>query len=175
LSTAIPPTPDAALAAPPPSHVEETPLEALASICSVIVVAMFVFAFIFQNFEIPSASMEKTLLIGDHVVVDRTTLAPATSWAPFVHYRPVKRGDVIVFMKPNPETPDLILVKRCIGLPGDRIHLRHGVVFINGVAQKEPYAIQPTDSSYYAADANPNDDDAPGPYDPSRDDFPSDQ
>jgi signal peptidase I len=146
----------------PPEQVE-TPLEALASIASVIVVAMFVFAFIFQNFEIPSASMEKTLLIGDHVVVDRITLAPATKWAPFVHYRPVQRGDVIVFMKPNPETPDLILVKRAIGLPGDHIHLRGGVVYLNGVAQNEPFAKKPSNDG--------NLDDVYAPY---RDDFPSD-
>ena len=142
----------------PKEEVTETPLEALASICVVLVVGLFVMSFIFQNFEIPSASMQNTLLIGDHVVVDRATLAPATSWAPFVHYRPVKRGDIIVFLKPNPETPDLILVKRCIGLPGDKIHLSHGVVYINGVPQSEPYAIQPTDQNY-------------APY---RDDFPSD-
>jgi signal peptidase I len=146
-----------------PTPVEETPLEALASIASVIIVAMFVFAFIFQNFEIPSASMENTLLIGDHVVVDRTTLAPPTHWAPFVHYRPVRRGDIIVFMKPNPETPDLILVKRAIGLPGDRIHLRNGIVYLNGVAQVEPYAGMPANDGNY--------DHAYAPY---RDDFPSD-
>src|ERR1700722_10437851 len=140
----------------------ETPLESLASICTVLAIGLFVMAFIFQNFEIPSASMEKTLLIGDHVVVDRTAFAPPTKWAPFVHYRPVQRGDIIVFLKPNPETPDLILVKRAIGIPGDRIHLRHGVVYLNGVAQNEPYAIQPTD-------------DGPGmqAYQPYRDDFPS--
>ena len=143
------------------AEVEETPLEALASICTVLVIGLFVMAFIFQNFEIPSASMEKTLLIGDHVVVDRVTLAPATKWAPFVHYRPVQRGDIIVFMKPNPETPDLILVKRAIGIPGDKIHLEHGIVYLNGVAQNEPYA------------AMPSDDGLPGhAYDPYRDDFP---
>jgi signal peptidase I len=147
---------------PANQEVAETPLEALASICTILAVGLFVFAFVFQNFEIPSGSMENTLLIGDHVVVDRETLSPPTQWAPFVHYRPVRRGDVIVFMKPNPETPDLILVKRAIALPGDRIHLRHGVVYINGVAQKEPYALQPSD------DGNPN-----HAYEPFRDDFPS--
>jgi signal peptidase I len=125
-------------------EVAETPMEALASICTILAIGMFVFGFIFQNFEIPSGSMLNTLLIGDHVVVDRTTLAPETKWAPFVHYRAVRRGDIIVFMKPNPESPDLILVKRTIGLPGDHIHLRNGVVYLNGVAQNEPYAIQPT-------------------------------
>jgi signal peptidase I len=141
----------------------ETPLEALASISTVLVVGLFVMAFIFQNFEIPSASMEKTLLIGDHVVVDRAAFAPPTKWAPFVHYRPVQRGDVIVFLKPNPETPDLILVKRAIGLPGDRIHLRKGIVYINGVAQNEPYAVMPTNDGNYEHG-----------YIPYRDDFPSD-
>ena len=117
----------------------ETPLESLASICTVLAIGLFVMTFIFQNFEIPSASMEKTLLIGDHVLVDRITLAPPSKWAPFVFYRPVHRGDIIVFLKPNPESPDLILVKRAIGLPGDHIHLRNGVVYLNGVAQNEPY------------------------------------
>jgi len=140
---------------------KETPLEALASICTVLAVGLFLMAFAFQNFEIPSASMEKTLLIGDHLLVDRVTLAPATKWAPFVRYRAVQRGDIIVFYKPNPESPDLILVKRCIGLPGDRIHLEHGIVYLNGVAQNEPYAIMPDDGNPLHA------------YDPVRDDFPA--
>jgi signal peptidase I len=123
-----------------------------------LAIGLFVFGFIFQNFEIPSGSMLNTLLIGDHVVVDRISLAPQTKWAPFVHYRPVQRGDVIVFYKPNPESPDLILVKRAIGIPGDHIHLRHGVVYLNGVAQNEPHAIQPTENDLI----------------PFRDDFPSD-
>ena len=148
---------------PADAEIKETPLEALASICSVLVVGLFIMGFIFQNFVIPSGSMEKTLLIGDHVLVDRITLAPPTSWAPFVHYRPVKRGDIIVFLKPHPESPDLILVKRAIGIPGDRIHLRHGVVYLNGVAQNEPYAAMPTE--------NGNFEDA---YQPYRDDFPAD-
>ena len=143
-------------------EVAETPTEALASICTILALGMFVFGFIFQNFEIPSGSMLNTLLIGDHVVVDRTTLAPPTTWAPFVHYREVRRGDVIVFYKPNPESQDLILVKRTIAIPGDHIHLRNGVVYLNGVAQNEPYAIQPTaDGVGLAA------------FQPYRDDFPS--
>lgn len=140
----------------------ETPLESLASICTVLAVGLFVMTFIFQNFEIPSASMVSTLLIGDHVLVDRVTLAPKTSWAPFLDYRAVKRGDVIVFLKPNPETPDLFLVKRAIGLPGDHIHLRQGIVYLNGVAQNEPQAGKP------AYDGDPQ-----HAYNPYRDDFPS--
>ena len=62
---------------PADAEIKETPLEALASICSVLVVGLFIMGFIFQNFVIPSGSMEKTLLIGDHVLVDRITLRAA--------------------------------------------------------------------------------------------------
>ena len=139
-------------------EVSETPLEAVASLCVMMAVYVFVVGFMFQNFEIPSPSMVNTLLVGDHVLVDRATLAPESKWASFMPYRAVRRGDIIVFMKPHTEVPDMILVKRAIGIPGDRIHLRKGVVYINGVAQVEPYAIQPTDNDLI----------------PYRDDFPSD-
>jgi len=119
-------------------EVSETPLEAFASLCVMLVVYLFVIGFMFQNFEIPSPSMQNTLLVGDHLLVDRTTLAPAPKWMPLVHYRPVQRGDIIVFMKPHTEVPDLILVKRAIGIPGDRIHLRKGVVYVNGGALCDP-------------------------------------
>ena len=85
-----------------PQHEDhETALESLASICTVLAVGLFVMAFVFQNYEIPSASMEKTLLIGDHVLVDHISLAPPSHWVPLVHYREVQRGDVIVFLKPH--------------------------------------------------------------------------
>jgi signal peptidase I len=139
----------------------ETLPESLAGLAYVLVIGLFVMTFLFQNFAIPSASMEKTLLIGDHVVVDRTTLAPRTTWMPLVHQRSVQRGDVIVFVKPNAELPDLILVKRAIGLPGDRIHLEHGILFRNGARVDEPQISMPdgSDGNYYQ---------------PSRDDFPRD-
>ena len=140
----------------------ETPLESLASICTVLAIGLFVMTFIFQNFEIPSASMVKTLLIGDHVLVDRISFAPPARWAPFVHYRNIRRGDVIVFYKPNPETPELFLVKRAIAIPGDHLHLRNGVVYLNGVAQNEPYAGMPV------SDDNPQ-----HAFEPYRDDFPA--
>jgi signal peptidase I len=138
----------------------ETPLESLASIASVLAVGLFVMTFVFQNFEIPSASMVKTLLIGDHVLVDRISLAPPAKWAPFTDYRDVRRGDIIVFLKPG--EPDLFLVKRAIAIPGDRIHLRNGVVYLNGVAQNEPYAAMPQ------SDGEPQHE-----YNPYRDDFPA--
>jgi signal peptidase I len=129
---------------------EETPFEAVAGICSVLVVGLFILTFLAQNYLIPSGSMEDTLLVGDHLVVDRTTLSPPAKWMPLLHYREPKRGDIVVFKKPVPD-PDPVtgaptyptLVKRLIGLPGDHIHLRNGVVILNGVAQNQPYA-QPT-------------------------------
>ena len=122
-------------------RIEETPFEAVASICSVLVVGLFILTFLAQNFVIPSGSMEKTLLVGDHLVVDRITLAPPALWMPLIHYREPKRGDIVVFLKPG--EPDMFLVKRLIGVPGDHIHLRNGIVIVNGVAQSQPHA-QPT-------------------------------
>jgi signal peptidase I len=119
-------------------RVEETPFEAVASICSVLVVGLFILTFLGQNFVIPSGSMEKTLLVGDHLVVDRITIAPPAHWMPLVHYREPKRNDIVVFLKPG--EPDLFLVKRLIGVPGDHIHLRNGIVIVNGVAQDQPHA-----------------------------------
>jgi signal peptidase I len=125
--------------------VEETPYEAVASICSVLVVGLFILTFLGQNFVIPSGSMENTLLVGDHLVVDRITLAPPTKWMPLVHYREPRRNDIVVFLKPVADSNGqyLFLVKRLIGVPGDHIHLVNGIVIINGVAQDQPHA-QPT-------------------------------
>ncbi len=139
----------------------ETLPESMAGTAYVFVIGLFIMSFLFQNYMIPSGSMEKTLLIGDHVVVDRTTIAPQNYSFPLVHYRNVQRGDMIVFVKPNPEQPDLVLVKRAIGLPGDRIHLEHGILFRNGERVNEPQI------------SLPNDDGGPSEmYDPDRDDFP---
>jgi signal peptidase I len=123
--------------------VEETPFEAVASICRVLVVGLFILYFLGQNMVIPSGSMEDTLLVGDHLLVDRITLAPPASWMPLVHYREPQRGDIVVFLKPvadivngQPEFP--LLVKRLIGVAGDHIHLHDGIVILNGVAQNPP-------------------------------------
>jgi len=140
-------TPSESVAVPVEEKVEETPFEAVASICSVLVVGLFILTFLGQNFVIPSGSMENTLLVGDHLVVDRITLAPPTRWMPLVHYREPQRNDIVVFLKPVSD-PDpvtgapqyLFLVKRLIGVPGDHIHLRNGIVIINGVAQDQPHA-----------------------------------
>jgi signal peptidase I len=131
-------------------RVEETFPEAVASILSVLVIGLFILTFLGQNYVIPSGSMEKTLLVGDHLLVDRITLAPPTKWMPLVHCREPRRGDIVVFIKPVQDDPNndgnlqyLTLVKRLVGVPGDHIHLRNGIVILNGVAQNQPHA-QPT-------------------------------
>ncbi|HEY9138177.1 MAG TPA: signal peptidase I [Terriglobus sp.] len=141
----------------------ETLPESLAGLAYVLVIGLFIMTFLFQNFAIPSGSMEKTLLVGDHVLVDRVTLAPSTKWMPLEWHRQVQRGDVIVFVKPKAELPDLILVKRAIGLPGDRIHLEHGVLYRNGQRVDEPQISMPDNSGTPSHN-----------YDTARDDFPRD-
>jgi signal peptidase I len=150
---------DSTGAANPPKKEEESFLQMLSSFAAVFVVGLFVITFVIQAFEIPSSSMVKTLLIGDHVFVDRITLAPPAKWFPLVHYRDVQRGDVVVFLKPG--EPDLFLVKRVIGVPGDRIHLVDGVVYLNGKPQREPYKM-------LASDAAPDEQ-----FDTYRDQFPA--
>ena len=145
---------------PAKTRVEETPFEAVASICSVLVVGLFILTFFAQNYMIPSGSMKNTLLVGDHLVVDHIALAPPAKWMPLVHYREPRRGDIVVFIKPvfqpglDPLDGDgkpkyIPLVKRLIGVPGDRIHLRDGIVILNGVAQAQPHA-QPTTPENYS-------------------------
>ncbi len=133
----------------------ETPLESLAGLCRLLVVILFIYGFIIQNFVIPSGSMKPTLLIGDHLFVDRITLAPPSHWMPLVYYRQPRRGDVVVFIKPVPDDVNgrrtyQYLVKRLIGLPGDHIHMLDGIVYINGVAQPQPHA-RPTTPENFSA------------------------
>ncbi len=125
----------------------ETPVEFLTSLASVLVTGLFIITFIFQAFEIPSSSMENTLLIGDHVFVNRVRFAPPSQWVgPLLPYRDIKRGDIFVFL--SPAEPGLYIVKRCIGLPGDRIHLRDGAFYRNGVKLDEPYVIHSSNDGY---------------------------
>src|SRR5580658_3430270 len=111
--------------------------EASASLLRTIVVALFVLTFVLQPILIPSESMERTLLVGDFLLFNRQVYAPAgrlTQW--LLPYRQVARGDIIVFRHPQPA----MLVKRVVGLPGDRLRIADGQVYVNGVALDEPYA-----------------------------------
>ena len=140
----------------------ETTVEFLASLAGVLVTGLFIITFVLQAFEIPSSSMENTLLVGDHVFVNRVQFSPATHWVgPIVPYRQIHRGDIVVFLSADPRTPDLYIVKRIIGVPGDRIHLRDGAVYRNGEKLNEPYVIRSLSTDPYNG------------YVPYRDEFPA--
>jgi signal peptidase I len=143
----------------------ESTVEFLASLAAAMVKIFFVLTFVVHAFEIPSSSMENTLLIGDHVLVNRIQFAPKTSWAgPLVPYRTVRRGDIVVFLHPDPQYAGMYVVKRIMGIPGDRIHLRNGVVYRNGEALNEPYVFHDQDS---ALDLYRNNFPAVAPADPN--------
>src|SRR5579859_2863085 len=72
---------------------KETPMEFLSSMAVVLVTGLFIITFNLQAFEIPSSSMENTLLVGDHVFVDRVAFAPKTTWMPLLPYRTIRRDD----------------------------------------------------------------------------------
>ncbi len=96
-----------------------------------------------QAFVIPSASMEDSLLIGDHVLVDKLTYSPGGAVSRHIlPYREVRRGDIIVFRYPLDIREDY--VKRAIGVPGDHIHLVNKQVFLNGKPVNEPYVVHKT-------------------------------
>ncbi|HEX3747090.1 MAG TPA: signal peptidase I [Bryobacteraceae bacterium] len=105
-----------------------------------IILLLFATTTLVQAFVIPSASMEKTLLIGDHVLVDKLIYAPSGPVSRLLlPYRDVRRGDVIVFRYPLDIKEDY--VKRAIGVPGDHIHLVNKQLWLNGHPVDEPYAI----------------------------------
>jgi len=105
-----------------------------------IVLLLFATTSLVQAFVIPSASMVGTLLIGDHVLVDKLTYAPAGAVSRrILPYRDVRRGDIIVFRFPLNIKDDY--VKRAIGIPGDRIKLVNKQLWLNGHAVDEPYVV----------------------------------
>jgi signal peptidase I len=127
-----------------PVRTKETPMEFVGSMAVILVTGLFIITFVTQAFEIPSSSMENTLLIGDHVFVDRVGFAPpAGGIGRLLPYHDVRRGDIVVFL--SPAEPGLYVVKRIIALPGDRLHLRDGIVYLNGEPQDEPYVIRKRD------------------------------
>jgi signal peptidase I len=114
-------------------------LETVRSLLTILVIALFALTFILQPFRIPSESMERTLLVGDFLLVNKTIYGPPGTWSHLLPYRQVQRGDIVVFHFPL-EPPEHI-VKRVVGVPGDHIHLRDGVLYRNGAAVTEPYVV----------------------------------
>ncbi len=100
--------------------------------------ALFVVTFLIQPFQIPSSSMERTLLVGDFVLVNKQVFAPAGRWRWLLPYREPRHESLAVFH--YPVHPEELLVKRLIGLPGDRLHLLSNHVYLNGERREEPFA-----------------------------------
>lgn len=141
---------------------KETLAESIAGFAAVFISGLFIITFIIQHFEIPSSSMEQTLLIGDHVFVDRLTPTGKESAGPLMPYHNIHRGNIAVFV--SPAEPGLYLVKRIIGVPGDRIHLVDRKLFVNGAEQKEPYVYYDVNSPYHAPDEYRDDFPAVSPF-----------
>src|SRR5579862_737227 len=129
--------------------------EYIESLLVTVVLALFGTTFVVQAFKIPSQSMEPTLLVGDHLLVNKFLFSGRGHWYDAVlPYRDVRRRDVIVFKFPFQDHPHY--VKRVIGMPGDRIKMVDQQVYVNGQKLDEPYAVH----------------DASAPYDPFLFNFP---
>ncbi len=102
-------------------------VENLKSLAVALILALIIRTFIVQSFHIPSGSMIPTLLIGDFILVDKVTY----------HFRPPERGDVVVFHFPLNES--VYYIKRIVGVPGDRIQVKNGILYVNGKPCKYKY------------------------------------
>jgi signal peptidase I len=112
-------------------------LETITIVIEALAIAMLVRTFLYQPFNIPSGSMKETLLIGDYLFVSKLSYGYSRyslyNLIPFsgrIFGAAPKRGDVAVFKLPRDNSTDYI--KRVIGLPGDEINVRGGVLYING-------------------------------------------
>ncbi len=125
-----------------------------------VLLALFARAYLFEAFEIPSGSMEDTLLVGDHIVVDKLVYAPHRGpWRYLLPYEDVARGDVVVFR--SPEEPSRDFIKRAIGLAGDTVRIAKRCLYRNGELLSEPYVIHREDPARRgrAPETGPRDDD----------------
>lgn len=115
------------------------------SLAGAVVIYLFVKTLFIEAFRIPSGSMIPTLLIGDWLFVNKLAYGPTV---PFTNkhlpgYSSPKHNDIVVFVSPyqadNGDDPTPTLVKRLIGMPGDTLYMREGVVYLNGIAQRQGF------------------------------------
>lgn len=123
-----------------PAKKKESWLEVFKTVVYALLIAGVIRSFIFQPFNIPSGSMEATLLVGDYLFVSKYSYGYSRASFPFgiipmtgrIWSAPPERGDIVVFKTPQDNRTDFI--KRLIGLPGDRIQMQYGTLYINGKA-----------------------------------------
>ncbi|MBU4316942.1 MAG: signal peptidase I [Proteobacteria bacterium] len=131
--------------------------ENIEAILIAIIIAMFIRSFIVQAFKIPSGSMENTLLIGDHILVNKFIYGVKL---PFINktiipFKNPKNGDIVVFtFELDPDKKDYI--KRVIGIAGDAIEIRDKKVYVNGKITEQYPAIF-SDEKTYPENVNPRD------------------
>lgn len=121
------------------AETKSTAREYLESLVVTVILALFGTTFLIQAFKIPSSSMEDTLLIGDHLMVDKVGYGPGGWWSWILPYVSVERDQIIVFRYPL--DPATYFVKRVIGVPGDRIRLDNKQVIRNGQPLEQPFAV----------------------------------
>jgi signal peptidase I len=128
--------------------------EYLESLVVAFILATFIRTFVVQAFKIPTGSMEKNLLIGDHLLVNKVVYSPSAGSleAKLLGKKPIQRGHVVVFK--YPEEPARDFIKRVIGLPGETVEIKDKKVYIDGKPLDEPYVhfleppLLPTDPEY---------------------------
>jgi signal peptidase I len=121
--------------------------EYIESLLVTVILALFGTTFVVQAFKIPSQSMEPTLLVGDHLLVNKFIFGGRDHWYDaMLPYRAIRRGDIIVFKFPYQDHPHY--VKRVIGLPGDRLKIVDQRVYVNGQLLVEPYAYHDSSAPY---------------------------
>lgn len=126
------------------------------AIITALILAMLIRAYIIQAFKIPSGSMTPTLLIGDHILVNKFlygTKIPFSGKRVFMFKKP-ERGDIIVFK--YPENPSKDFIKRVVAAEGDVIESKNKMIHVNGSKVNEPYA-RHTDSSMRPMGIEPRD------------------
>jgi signal peptidase I len=132
-----PPVPDAPPIRPIANTLGSDLIASMQSLLGTIVIAVFVITFIVQAFQIPSQSMENTLLVGDYLLVNKVCYGGPGLGDHLMPYQIIKHGDIIVFH--YPVDPQQHFVKRVIGVPGDRLRMIAKKVWINGKPIDEPY------------------------------------
>lgn len=140
-----------------PAALKGTFVEYAESLLVTLLLALFGTTFIVQAFKIPSQSMEPTLLVGDHLLVNKFIFEGHGAWyEKILPYRPIRRGEIIVFKYPFDDHPHY--VKRVIGLPGDHLRIVKGQVSINGDPLEEPYVVHDRSSlNSFSENFPPND------------------